>query len=108
MNCMTGGGRMKAKRTLAEDIVRVVIGTALVLMVPLAAMQFDSGVNWGPEDFALIAVLLATTGLMCVAVSRNVDRPKYRAMVGAGLVLAVLVIWAELAVGVFGSPFAGS
>lgn len=108
MKTMTGGGAMKAKRTLAEDILRIVIGTALVLMAPLVAMQFDSGVDWGPEDFAIIAVLLGTTGLMYVAVSRNVDRPKFRAMVGAGLVLAVLMIWAELAVGVFGSPFAGS
>lgn len=108
MTTMTGNGGMKAKRSLGEDILRVAIGTALVLMVPLVAMQFTPEVKWGPEDFAIIGILLGTTGLMYVAVSRNVTSTKYRVMVGAGLVLAVLLIWVELAVGVFGSPFAGS
>jgi hypothetical protein len=108
MTTMTGNGGMKAKRTLGEDILRVAIGPALVLLVPLVAMQFTSEVNWGPEDFAAIGVLLGSTGMMYVAVSRNVTSNKYRALVGAGLVLAVLLIWVEMAVGVFGSPIAGS
>ena len=29
-------------------------------------------------------------------------------MVGGGLLLTLLLVWAELAVGVFGSPIAGS
>ncbi len=45
---------------------------------------------------------------MYVAVARNVTSPKQRAMVGAGLFLFVLLCWIELAVGVFGTPFAGS
>lgn len=104
----TMSGDMKPKRTLAQDILRVVIGTALVLSVPLVAMQFTREVNWSPADFAIIAVLLASTGLMYVAVARNVTSPKQRAMVGAGLFLFVLLCWVELAVGVFGTPFAGT
>ncbi len=59
-------------------------------------------------DFVIIGVLLGTTGLMYVAVARNVVSAAHRAMVGAGLLLFVMLVWVELAVGVFGSPFAGS
>ena len=108
MKTMTGNGDMQQKRTLAQDIARVLIGTALVLMIPLVAMQFDSGVDWSMADFVLIGALLASTGLMYVTVARNLSSPRQRALVGAGLLLFVLLCWAELAVGVFGSPFAGS
>ena len=114
MKTMHGDGAMKSKRTLAEDLLRVAVGTALVLMVPLVAMQFDSGVDWSASDFVRMGVLLGGTGLMYVALARNVTTPRQRAMVGAALVLFVLFVlfvllcWVKLAVGVFGSPFAGS
>ena len=47
---------------LARDIVRIVLGTAVLLLVPLVAMQFTRQVDWGPGDFlaagALLGVLL--------------------------------------------------
>ena len=55
-----------------------------------------------------MAVLLITAGLLHVAVLRNVNNARYRAVLGAVLVLGVLLIWAELAVGIFNTPFAGS
>ncbi|MEJ7807882.1 MAG: hypothetical protein WKG03_18420 [Telluria sp.] len=108
MKTMTGNGATTHQRTVAQDLARVVIGTALVLMIPLVAMQFDSGVDWSVGDFVIIAVLLGSTGLMYVTVARKLSSPRQRALVGAGLLLFVLLCWAELAVGVFGSPFAGS
>ena len=106
---MTGNGEMSTKRTVAQDVLRVLLGAGAILMVPFVAMRFDgSGVNWSPADFALMGALIVTFGLMYIAVARNVIQAKYRAMLGAALVLGLMLIWAELAVGIFGSPFAGS
>ena len=57
--------------------------------------------NWGGEDYLAAAILLGGA-LICVAVVRRLaPRPALR-IVGYGLVLAaLLLIWAELAVGIF-------
>ena len=73
-------------------------GVAVFLLVlPAVAMQFTAEVQWGAEDFTAMAVLLAVA---CGAVelgARASDKRAYRAGV-------VLLIRANLAVGVIGSP----
>jgi hypothetical protein len=91
-----------------KDAGLVLLGTAAILMVPLLGMQFSAEVNWSPADFALMGVLLSGTGCMLALVARNVAHRRYRMLAGAGLVLALLLVWAELAVGLIGTPFAGS
>ena len=107
MKSMSGDTNSKT-RPLARDIGMVLLGTALILLVPLVAMQLTAEVNWSLFDFVLMGALIATTGLMFVLVARNVPNSGYRMLAGIALALALLLIWAELAVGVFGSPFAGS
>lgn len=94
---------MKAKN---KNIVRIVLGTALILSVPLAAMVFTDEVNWSLFDFVIMGGLLLGTGFMYELITR-IFGTRYRT--GIALVLAglFLLIWAELAVGVFGTPFAG-
>jgi hypothetical protein len=91
-----------------KDIIGVFAVTAAILMVPLIAMQFTKEVNWTLSDFVIMGILLAGTGLLVVLAARKVKSIRHRA-VAIGVVMALfLLIWAELAVGVFGSPFAGS
>ena len=104
----TMSGDMKTKRPVASDIGRVLLGTAAILLIPLVAMQFDTGVNWSAADFALMGALIGATGMMYVVVARNVVSSSHRLLLGVGLVLALALVWVELAVGVFGTPFAGS
>lgn len=93
---------------LSKSIGTVVLVTALVLMVPLVAMQFTSEVNWDATDFIAAGALLMVTGLVYVFISRMVRTPQQR-MVARIVMLGVLfLVWAELAVGIFGSPIAGS
>ena len=49
-----------------------------------------------------------STGLCCELVLRKVTKTKHRIALSMAIVLIFLLIWAELAVGVFGTPFAGS
>ena len=94
--------------TKNKRLTAIVLTVVLLLLVPLIAMQFNTGVDWSPFDFAIAAVLLLGTGLLCELVMRKVKKVKYRIAVCAALLLVLFLVWAELAVGIFGTPFAGS
>ena len=88
------------RRPLARSMLVVLLATAAILLVPLAAMQVTDEVNWGLEDFAVAGALLAGTGLLYVAAARRVANGRRRLAVGLVLGAALLLIWAELAVGI--------
>jgi hypothetical protein len=75
--------------------------TALLLLIPLTAMQFTAEVRWGPGDFLVAGCLLLITGIGIVLVARHVTRPAHRAALIGILAAALALVWAELAVGVF-------
>lgn len=70
-------------------------------------MQLTDEVNWTFRDFAIMGVLLYGTGLLCELVMRMVKSVPNRILICAALVLGFLLIWVELAVGIFGTPFDG-
>jgi hypothetical protein len=72
-----------------------------LLLLPAIAMQFSTEVNWGPGDFLAAAALLGATGA-ALEIIAALPRRQWRRR-GTLLALAVLlVIWAELAVGIVG------
>jgi len=85
----------------------VLLGTVISWLAPLVATQLSSAMNWDLFDFALTGTLTATTGLMFILVARNVPNSRCRMLAGVALGVLLLLVWAELAVGVFGSPVAG-
>jgi hypothetical protein len=86
-------------------IVLTVFG---LLLIPLIAMQFTSEVDWGLLDFVVMGILLLGTGLMAELVIRKVKNTESRFVIIGLILLVLFLIWAELAVGIFGTPFAGS
>jgi dipeptide/tripeptide permease len=108
MATISGNGNFKAKQPLGKSISIVFVAVASVLLVPLVAMQFTNEVDWDLRDFLIMGVLLAGTGLMLVAAVRMLSNPRYRIVACLGIVFAFLLVWAELAVGIIGTPFAGS
>ncbi|HEV3377537.1 MAG TPA: hypothetical protein VG126_09695 [Thermoleophilaceae bacterium] len=57
--------RQHAKATTtSRPAVRVALATALILLLPLAAMQMTDEVDWGVADFVLAGALLGGTGLL--------------------------------------------
>lgn len=89
-------------------LIGIVLTVALLLFVPLIAMQFTREVNWSPFDFIVAGVLLLGTGLACEFVMRRVTRMNYRMAICGAILLILVLVWIELAVGIFGSPLAGS
>lgn len=89
-------------------LVGIIVAVAILLLIPFLAMQFTGEVNWSHTDFVLAAVLLFGTGLMCELVLRLVTKFEYRIALCAAVLLALALVWIELAVGLFGTRFAGS
>lgn len=81
---------------------------AFLLLIPFLAMQFTDEVNWSVFDFAVMGTLLLSTGILLDLVLRKVKTAQNRLLLGFVVLLAFFLIWAELAVGIFGTPFAGS
>lgn len=98
---------MKTTLVARRPAVSIAVAVALILMVPAVAMQFSDDVVWSLFDFVVAGVLLFGVGLAADLVIRKVDL-SYRVAAGMVLVTAFLLLWAELAVGLFGSPIAGS
>ena len=86
----------------------IALGTATILSIPFMAMLFKwEGWDWKLADFIVMGLLIFGTGFLFVHTARITPR-KYRVLIGSAFALALLTVWAELAVGVFGTPFAGS
>ena len=94
--------------TQNKRLAGIVLTVAFLLLIPFVAMQFTSEVNWSLSDFIIAGVLLLGTGLLIELVLRVVRKPLHRLLLCGIILLALFLIWAELAVGIFGTPFAGS
>ncbi len=91
-----------------KRLIGIVLSVALLLLIPLVAMQFTDEVNWSLSDFVVMGFLLLGTGLMCELVMRKVNKIKYRIAICGALLAVLVIIWIELAVGILVTPFAAS
>jgi len=80
----------------------------LVLLIPAIAMQFSEEVKWSLKDFLVAGILLLIAGLSCEWILQRIKKKRDRILLCAGVFFLFLLVWAELAVGIFGTPFAGS
>ena len=79
----------------------------LLLMIPLIAMQLTDEVKWSLFDFIIMGAMLSITGLLGDVILKKVKKSKHRLILYITIVMIFFLIWAELAVGIFGTPFAG-
>lgn len=86
----------------------ILIGASSLLLIPLIAMLFTNEVQWKIFDFIVAGVLLLGTGFGLEMILRKFKTRRSRILFIAILFSLLLLIWAELAVGIFGTPFAGS
>ena len=91
-----------------KRLTSIVLSVTLILLIPLIAMQLTGEVNWTLMDFVVMGVLLLGTGLLIELVLRKVKKTVHRIAICGVILLALTLIWAELAVGIFGTPFAGT
>lgn len=101
MKTMTGNGEFEGKPSVSKKLVVVALATALLLMVPLVAMQFTNEVKWDLRDFSCAGVLVGGTGIVYVLSTRKVQSVLHRALICGALAIALFLVWAQLAVGLF-------
>jgi hypothetical protein len=89
-------------------LIGIVLAVAVLLLIPPLAMRFTGEVNWSAFDFVVAGVLLLSTGLAVEFVLRKVRTFGYRLAIVGAILFALFIVWAELAVGLIGTPLAGS
>ncbi len=86
--------------SLRKPLLGFVLLAGVLLLLPAIAMRFTSEVSWGPGDFVVAAILLLAAGSALVFATRLRSRAQRLGVIGL-VIFALLVIWAELAVGLF-------
>ena len=79
-----------------------------LLLIPAVAMQFTKEVNWSFGDFLMMGFLLTLVGAALDLLRQKVTSLKKRNLWGLLILLTFILLWAEMAVGIFGSPLAGN
>lgn len=87
---------------------KMLLAIGALLLIPLVAMQFTNQVNWSVADFIIMGFLLtAAAFLLQLAKSMGLSKKTKTSLI-LGVLLLFLLVWGELAVGLFGSPWAGN
>ncbi len=94
---------MTRKRLLI--ILGIVSG---ILLIPLVSMVFTKEVDWSIGDFLIGFLLLSAFAFTIDFVIRKLRKSKYRIPIVIGIFALLILTWAELAVGIFGTPLAGN
>lgn len=89
-------------------VTKRVLSPLILLLIPLFGTIFSNQVNWSLFDFIIMGSLLGLLGLSIHFILEKVKNKTVRIVPIVFVLIIFLMIWAELAVGVIGSPFAGS
>lgn len=91
-----------------KRLKNLLVFASLLLSIPMIAMQFTDEVNWSLRDFIVMGVILFGTAISIELVMRKAKGLKFKLIFVGAVLLIAIILWAELAVGIFGTPFAGS
>ena len=97
-NTEDGGGQRGSRWRIAAWAA-----AALILLLPLFAMQFTDQVVWDVADFAIFGALLVGVGVTFELAARKTGNSAYRSAVGVALAAVFILVWVNGAVGIIGS-----
>ena len=96
-NTENGGGRRGSRWRIAAWAA-----AALILLLPLFAMQVTDQVVWDVADFAVFGALLVGASVTYDLAARMTGNTAYRSAVGVALAAAFILVWVNGAVGIIG------
>jgi hypothetical protein len=97
-NPENGGGQRGSRWRIAAWTA-----AALVLLLPLIAMQFTDEVVWDVADFVIFGALIVGAGVAFELAAKKTGNAAYKTGVGLALAAAFLLIWVNGAVGIIGN-----
>jgi len=88
-----------------QKIYLIIFGTLLsiILLFNFISDEF----NWNVFDFIIFIIMMIFAVASFELVSRITKKEKSQEILFALIIIVFLLIWAELGVGIFNSPFAG-
>ena len=86
----------------------LLLAITCVLLLPAVAMRFTDEVSWSAFDFLVAGGLLLVCAVTFEFFARRSGSTKSRVIAGVAIGAVLVLVWLELAVGIFGSPLAGS
>jgi len=89
-------------------LIKRALAPLLLLLIPFFGNLLSNQVNWSLFDFIVMGVLLVLAGLSIHFILEKVRNKTFRVVTIIFVLIIFLMIWAELAVGVFGSLIAGT
>jgi dipeptide/tripeptide permease len=87
---------------------KLLISSTVILTIPILGKLFTDDFQWALPDFIIGAILLYGTSFMIDVIMRKVQKKSHKIALNGLILLVLLCIWAELAVGLIGTPFAGN
>lgn len=80
----------------------------VLLCIPLLGTLISKEINWSVSDFLIAGVLLFSTAFLINLVRSKIKKQSQRILICVFVLMVFALVWIELAVGIFGSPFAGN
>ncbi len=85
-----------------------VFSPLFLLLFPLVGTLVSNEVNWSFFDFIVMGILILSMSFGIKQVIMTTKNTNYRVLIIGMILLVFILIWVELAVGIFDTPFAGS
>ena len=93
---------------LNSRLKRLLIISTSILSIPVLGKLFTDEFQWALPDFIIGAILLYGTSFIIDFILRKVQKKSQRYALCCFILLLLVFVWAELAVGLIGTPFAGN
>ena len=87
---------------------RKVFNPLLLLIIPLIGMNLTDEIDWTLSDFIISGLILLVFSLSINFIILRISNRKKRVFYITILFILFMLVWTELALGIFGTPFAGS
>lgn len=92
----------KQKTTVIYAVPAILMGFAVL------GNLFSKEFSWSSSDFLIAGVLLFGTAMIVDLIRRIIKNKTYKILLCIVVLLGLILTWMEFAVGLFGTPFAGS
>lgn len=87
---------------MTKGILRPLIATLIILLIPLVGTFTVEGWNWDAFDFVIAGIVLFTAFFMIEFLARKMRDIPSRIAAGITVIMTLLIVWVNLAVGIIG------
>jgi hypothetical protein len=87
--------------------MKSLIFTGLFLLAAVLFNIIYTDADWGIADYLVAGMLLLTAGFLYETAGGRIKNRNIKLLIGLVIIIVFIAIWIELAVGIFGTRFAG-